>query len=709
MTSEEYIPEVGAGPRRFGALSPTDRFEMNLTDLPHRWRHRRAVLSLAIAAAISALGGSGGVAAQVAVPDSAALDIPGIEVTGERAVALTGGASALEIDVRSLPLLRAAPTVEDLFREIPGLGVRTNSRGQAEITVRGSESRQVAVLLDGIPLSLGWDHRSDVSVLPATAVEHVQFVRGLSTMTAGPNALGGVVRLSLTEGAEPGLRASSGSDQLGGWTASGDVTHLFAEGRGVVRIGGGYRDIPAVPLADDVDERPQAESGERQNTDMRNVDGFLALRYETVSGRWASFTAVGHDTDRGIAAELGTANARFWRQPDTRRGLFALRAGTGEQDSPWGRGSIEAGIFLDESTEETVAFEGADFDVIEGIERGDGTTVTGRVRGSHSLGARGTLRASTDYVMIDFDTEEDGVSRAFDQRLLSTALETEWRVAGDAGTGPFSEVTLSFGGAYDRMTVEEAGGLPLPGAIEEWGGRVGVAAEMRSGPTLHANVSRRGRFPALREAFSEALGRFVPNPGLGAETLVAIEAGVTVDLGTGQLQVVGFRNDLSDAIRRITFADGTRQRVNSDELESHGVDIFTTQRVGPFLVGGDLRLQSVELTDPGLNVSTEPENVPEQEGRIWTEWGTPSVLRIRGEAEFTGSQFCQDLDTGEDVELDGGTWLNGVISRVWSVGTGMWGQVETSLRATNLADTTLHDQCGLPRPGRTLSFQVSVK
>src|SRR5512134_2890277 len=83
-------------------------------------------------------------------------------------LATIGGASGLRARLDSLAL-PAAPTVERVLRSLPFLHVRTNSRGEAELSVRGSASRQVAVLVDGVPLTLAWDARADVSVIPATA------------------------------------------------------------------------------------------------------------------------------------------------------------------------------------------------------------------------------------------------------------------------------------------------------------------------------------------------------------------------------------------------------------------------------------------------------------------------------------------------------------------------------------------------------------
>jgi len=668
--------------------------------------HRHPLAALVAAAALLV---PGEVWAQTGdaddLPPDTIIRIGGIDVRAERAVAESGGATALEVNVEALDL-PAAATVGEVFREIPGLGVRVNSRGQAELTVRGSESRQVAVLLDGAPLTLAWDARTDVSVLPATALRSIRFVRGLSSVLRGPNVLGGVVELSLTEGAVEGQSFASGVDQLGGWSASATATRLFGGGAGVLRAGGGWRDTPAQTLPGDIDERPGIAAGRRLNTDFSNLDGFVAARYTSEGGAWGSASLMAHSTERGIAAELGTTDARFWRYPSVTRSVLALNAGSGTRPTPLGSGELEVGLFVDRNEEEIVAYTGPDYRTVDATEQGEGRTITGRIRATHDLGERAVARASVDYGVVSHDTREDGVARSYQQRLLSAGAEAETTLLDRAG--PVDRLTLSLGGVWDRASTPESGGLPSLGTIDAWGARLGVSGTIRGGNTLlHAGVSRRGRFPSLRESYSEALNRFLPNPDLGPEQLLALEAGFTTVFGAGELQVVGFRHDLSDAIRRVTLPGGLRQRVNSEELRSRGLELFLTQDFGRVRAGGDLRLQSVELIDPQAQLSTEPENIPEQEARAWAELMAGSDLRIRGEVEYTGAQFCQDLTTGQDVELDGGSWLNAVVSRVWSLG-GALDRLETTLSANNLTDTALYDQCGLPRPGRTLSVQLRL-
>ena len=645
--------------------------------------------------------------------DTTVFRIEGIQVQSQRPVTTIGGASAVEVQVDMLPI-PAAPTGAEVLKEINGIHVRTNSRGQAEISVRGSESRQVAVLLDGVPLTLGYDARTDLSILPATALEEVSFVRGMSTLLHGPNVLGGVVELGVARtGRFPDTRSTrfnASVDHLGGYSTSAAATLPFTtdHGRGMVRGGVGFRDSPGMPLPGGVTEPITTGDDLRLNTDMSNIDGFLAARYAADGGSWASLSATSHRAERGIAAELGADNPRLWRYPDIRRTIVALSGGTGDRVTPFGRGDLEASIGYDTGITDIQSFSSRSYDIIDGEENGDDRTLTLRLLGDHTLGSRGDLRSSLTYADIRHEEVVDGSFRAFEQELLSAAVENVWRLI-DEPVGPFSSLRLSYGGAYDRGSTPVTGGLPSLPAIHYWRARVGLSGLVNDGNTMvHFSASRRGRFPALRESYSEALDLFEPNPDLRPEHLRALEVGVTSRVGSGELQVVGFQQTLTDAIRRISLPNGRRQRVISEELSSIGVELLFSQTLGRIDIGGEVTLQAVELTDPATLVNTQPENVPEQAASAYVRIPLGAGVRSTFEADYTGAQFCIDPDSGSDVRLDGGSWFNATLSKVWPWAGGGGSRVETSVSALNITDTALYDACGLPRAGRLLRFQVSV-
>lgn len=640
--------------------------------------------------------------------------IPEILVQAARPVTTAGGVSAIEVEMDSINL-PPAPTVAQVLREIPTVHVRTNSRGEAEISVRGSDSRQVAVLVDGIPLTLGWDARTDVSVLPATAPQRITLVRGLSSILYGPNVLGGIVEMEVAESRvppeDPSVKVAAGFDQMGGYSTSGSVTAPFetGDGRWLLRAGGGYRDSPGDPLARGISEPIPTDDDLRLNTDASTVDGFFSLRHEAGSGAWFSTTGSGFRAERGIAAELDVAEPRLWRYPHISRTIAVVSGGTGHRDTPLGRGDLELSIGLDRGRTEIDSYTSRAYDQVTGFENGDGRTWTVRALGDHTLGERADLRAAFTFADILHDADIDGDVATYQQRLWSLGAETVFRLAENRGA--LTSLQLSTGLAIDRAMTPQTGGREPLDPLTDWGVRAGMTAVLSDGNVLlHGGVSRRVRFPALRELYSEALDRFEPNPDLKPERLVGFEAGATTRVGSGEIQAVGFHHRLSGAIRRISLDNGKRQRVNADARRSTGIEILASQSLGPVALSGDLMLQTVKLVDPGTSASTEPENLPSVEWSLRANAPFGSGFSASAGLRYTGAQFCLDPDSGGDRELDGGAWLSAGIAKSFSFGSRVasFSGVEISAFGENLGDVALYDQCGLPRPGRLFGAQVSV-
>ena len=112
-------------------------------------------------------------------PDSCRLD--GMRVVAGRRLTVTGGVGVVEMRLDSLGSV-PIPTLEQALREMPLVRVRENSRGEAQPSLRGATDRHIAVLVDGVPLTLGWDHRTDLSIIPLTAARSIHLLRGLSSV-----------------------------------------------------------------------------------------------------------------------------------------------------------------------------------------------------------------------------------------------------------------------------------------------------------------------------------------------------------------------------------------------------------------------------------------------------------------------------------------------------------------------------------------------
>jgi iron complex outermembrane receptor protein len=673
---------------------------------------RRLFLACLLILALSVLP-SARPARSAAPADTASVEIEGLTVFGTRSLTTRGGSSAIHAALDSLSI-PAAGSLEHALRSLPALHVRTNSRGEAELSVRGSESRQVAVLLDGVPLTLSWDGRTDVSIIPVGVLQQVTLVRGLSTLLSGPNVLGGVIEFESGAAGEPSgpasFRVRTGADQVGAFGASGAITAPRTMPGGVLtmRAGIGHRDAPGVPLARGIVE-PIPGKDLRINTDLTETDGFASVRLDRGDEGWVSLAGSAFRAARGIAAELGVSEPRFWRYPYVARSLTVLSGGSGVRRAPWGgESSLRASFGLDVGRTEIDVFDSRTYEQLGSEEDGDQRTLSMRIMGTQTFGGRADFRLGVTSGDLTYDEHlRPGGTSRYRHRLWSVAGEAMVRLPFAAG-GMLDEIDLSLGGAFDRSTNPLAGGKNALGPRNEWGGRVGVGTLFADGAvTVHASASRRARFPSLRELYSGALGRFDPNPDLVPEKLVAIEAGVTLRGPSGTLQLVGYRQRLSDAVVRIKVGKLYR-RVNQEGLRSTGVELLGSRIVGRLTIGGSLVAQSVDLLDPSAALE-HPENLPEVSGGLRAELSLPYRLALGAGARYTGEQFAIAPDSGDLATLPARARVDLDLGRSWCFESNRVSTLEARIAADNLTDEAICDAFGLPEPGRMIRLELRLQ
>lgn len=639
--------------------------------------------------------------------DTAVVPLGEIVAQGRRPVATTGGASALEVRLDSLRLL-AAPTLDQVLRRLPLVQVRTNSRGESQFSLRGSgsDARQVAVIVDGIPLNFGWDDRADLSVLPTSAAQSLTVARGLPSLLYGPNILGGVVEIGVARGlhdaVEPGKRVDAGVDHTGAFGLGAAITRPVRAGRGgwLLRAGAGHRERDGFALPATVTEPvPAADHDLRLNTDYRHTDGFAAASYRADGGAWADASVSAFRAERGIAAELHVDNARFWRYPELWRTFGVVAGGTGARVSPFGgTGDVELSLGADMGHTQIDQYRDRSYQTVSAKESSDDRNLTLRLRADQSLAGNAELRAGLTYADIRHnELLTPGGGATYRQRLWSSALEAI------APLGARTRVAAGF--AIDGADTPESADKPPLGRLSDWGARAGITTAPSARLLVHAGVSRRARFPSLRELYSGALGRFEPNPDLAPELLVAFEAGAGVTHARAQLQIVAFHHVLSDAIVRTTTSTGKFQRVNRDRQTGTGIELLGGARTGVLLWSGDLVLQRTRLQEGASGEEMEAEYQPAVIAGAGVTGPLPWQLRFDAATRYTGAQSCIAPD-GSMQDIAANLRVDGEISRQWRRrGT----SIEIAAGADNLTDALAYDQCGLPQPGRTLRLQLRLR
>jgi vitamin B12 transporter len=101
-------------------------------------------------------------------------------------------------------------TVDEALRSVPGVEIRrSGAYGKtSSVTIRGANSNQVQVLVDGVRVKSPTLGQVDLSDLSPDLIERIEVVRGAQSTLYGADAIGGVVNIITRRGSGRPLQAS---------------------------------------------------------------------------------------------------------------------------------------------------------------------------------------------------------------------------------------------------------------------------------------------------------------------------------------------------------------------------------------------------------------------------------------------------------------------------------------------------------------------
>ena len=142
-----------------------------------------------------------------------------------------------------------ATTIFEALRSVPGLNIRkSGSIGrQSEMTIRGSSTSQVLVMIDGVQVNSATTGTFNFANLTTDNIERIEVVRGAQSTLYGSDAMGGLINIVTRKGkGKPkfSIRSEFGtlertfnesinsSGSLGKFNYSVDVARVDSDGRG---------------------------------------------------------------------------------------------------------------------------------------------------------------------------------------------------------------------------------------------------------------------------------------------------------------------------------------------------------------------------------------------------------------------------------------------------------------------------------------------
>ena len=179
---------------------------------------------------------------------------------------LTSALAPVEVITKADIERRQPRSLVDLLETLPGMQFGTQNGGIGQISslfVRGTNSDQVLVLMNGRPMAQMVNSNVDFSQLPVNNVERIEYIRGPRAAIYGSKAIGGVVNIITTsEVNDAQLSVTTGSNDY--YAADVSINQWVSQDTRL-QLGTGYRETRGYDVI------PSNSQPDRDGFDSKNL------------------------------------------------------------------------------------------------------------------------------------------------------------------------------------------------------------------------------------------------------------------------------------------------------------------------------------------------------------------------------------------------------------------------------------------------------
>jgi len=212
-----------------------------------------------------------------------------------------------------------ARTLDEALVLLSDVNIKTGAEGVPRIEIRGFKSRDILVLLDGVPLNSAFDQQFDPSTIPVDSIAKIKVTTGASSVLYGQGGLGGVINI-ITKKGLPGARGSLGFEAGDGTPYLAKASLSGTRGKFDYFMSGSAYQRDRFPLAAPVSGAteinsktglPEAleNSGYRKNSDNTRNNAFVSLGFTPDSDLHLALT--GNFVQGGYGKPASAINSTF--------------------------------------------------------------------------------------------------------------------------------------------------------------------------------------------------------------------------------------------------------------------------------------------------------------------------------------------------------------------------------------------------------------
>ncbi|KPL23232.1 MAG: hypothetical protein AMS23_06910 [Bacteroides sp. SM1_62] len=467
--------------------------------------------------------------------------------------------------------------------------VQVGPRNEGMVNIRGFDLRQVPVYMDGVPVYVSYDGYADLARFLVSDLAKITVTKGETSLLLGANNLGGAINLiSRKPVSKLEMDASAGvvlnRKGWGGWQSDLNMGSRFE--KFYLQAGIAYIDMKPFATSGKHRAPSPGHSGIQENSqhnDFRysmkfgftpNSDDSYVLSYQLQHGVKGVPPYAGADPNQQL---------RYWQFPAIdKQGIhFNSKTSLGADKL------LQLRFFYEDYFSDLRSYDDSTYTSQDRRSSFtsiyDDTSVGGSVIFSMKPGKKNELKAAIN-IINDHHREKnthpvEQSLRHFRDVTFSVGVEDYYRISDKFST----EYGISY---HIRKNLQADNYDETADSIFAFPGHRDEAANMRIGlqylitpeHQLHASLSRKTRFPTMKDRYSYRLGRSIPNPGLRSEVSWNMDIGYTFTTNTVfRLKTAVFYSRLFHSIQAVYGMDPENSAVyqyqNTGNAEFYGWEV----------------------------------------------------------------------------------------------------------------------------------------
>lgn len=619
-------------------------------------------------------------------------------VVKEKGETITGVTTVEEVNTEEMEEINAT-NVADALETLPGVYTNLGGRrNEASLNVRGFGQRYVPLFLDGIPMYVPYDGYVDTAELSINNLSKVTLTKGTASVLYGPNTMGGVINLVSKRPTEK-LEGNVSLEWRDGDTTIANVSVGTRQGDWYLQVSGGILDSDGFLLSDDYDATAGEDGDLRENSDLEEKNYNVKVGWTPADGHEYAIGVQSVDREKGLPSSADGSKP-WWRFTDWDKDTYYFIGDSKITDNLSTSVRIYHDTYynvLDSYDDDTYTTQTMKYTFHSTYDDySNGASVTARL----TYIPKNTLSLAAHY-KNDIHKSQSDTGDAWEKdemTTLSFAAEDDFKIN--------DVLSMVFGLSYDTNELEGAGVDDSRDDKGAFNPQIGVLWNATETMDVHASVSRKSRFPSLKELYSSFIdGDVKPNPDLEEERATNFEVGLSKYL-TDETTVSAalFYSKVDDLIEEMDIDDPVyeSQLQNIDESSFKGVELSATTTIIPHnritanYTYLDAQNESADRTSDYLPNQSEHKFYL-SDSIDFTNW-----LSLFTKIEYNSKRYYEGDDGWESLD---GFWLVDA-KLIWT--TPVAGlTVEGGFK--NLFDENYEYNLYYPQAGRTLFAKMQYK